>query len=351
MGRASTARGAAGALHFPHPLRHHCAAHAAHGGARLGALEELVGSGSLFGTVETQLLLRSCSATGVLLFVLWALSPVGGQAALRLLDVRPVASESVRTLWYLAQGREPETAFLKPTHMTHRRDTIASLYQASLLAPEAVLQGPEDTWGNVKIPYFEKLNASATDRDGWVAVPASNVTYSSLLGVPVTGLLPEDADVNASNFRLETEYYKLDCPRLLRVYEKDLAVSNVFNSSVETTASQCFRYNRRDAYWTCGSAKFRFLSQTNWTDARLMGAVLAPRDIIWQSRAKFEDGLTWTQATCSLTLSHVEVNVTCVHHEGIGRRQCRVKHMRPSRLPHPEPGVTPFETAFWPKVS
>jgi hypothetical protein len=319
-------------------------------GARLGALEELVGSGSLFGAVETQLLLRSCSATGVLLFVLWALSPVGGQAALRLLDLRAAASESSRTLWYLAQGREPATVFEGGSNLAHRRDTIASLYQASPLAPKAVLHGPEDTWGNVKIPYLEKLSASATDRDGWVAVPSSNVPYSSLLGVPVTGQRPEDANVNASDFRLETEYYTLECPELHKVHANELAVSGVFNSTMDATANDCTRSSRRDTYWTCGSSKFRFLTRTNWTDARLKEADPAPRDIIWQSRAKYENGLTWTQSFCSLALSHVEVNVSCVHHDGIGRRQCRVTQMRPSRLPHLTPSLTPFENSRVAKI-
>jgi hypothetical protein len=63
-------------------------------GATLGALDELLGSASLFGTEETQFLLRSCSIAGVLLFVLWALSPVGGQASLRLV------SKNMSELWY-----------------------------------------------------------------------------------------------------------------------------------------------------------------------------------------------------------------------------------------------------------
>jgi hypothetical protein len=125
-GRAAAARRAARPVRLPLSLRRHCAPHAAHG----GALEQLAGSGSLFGAVEAQLLLRTCSALGALLFALWALSPVGRQAALRLLDVRAAASESTRTLWYVAQGREPETHFAGGT-LANGRDTIAALYQAA----------------------------------------------------------------------------------------------------------------------------------------------------------------------------------------------------------------------------
>ncbi len=48
-------------------------------------------------------------------------------------------------------------------------------------------QAPEDPWGNVKIPYLEKLDVSTADRDGWVPVPTSGVPYSSLLGLLVIG--------------------------------------------------------------------------------------------------------------------------------------------------------------------
>jgi hypothetical protein len=52
-------------------------------GAPLGALDELFSSALLFGALQTQFLLRLCSITGMLLFVSWALSPIGGPATLQ----------------------------------------------------------------------------------------------------------------------------------------------------------------------------------------------------------------------------------------------------------------------------
>jgi hypothetical protein len=54
------------------------------------------------------------------------------------------------------------------------------------------------------------------------------VSYTPLLGVLITDLLSQNATVNASNFCLETEYYKLEFPTLQRVHEKRLAFSGVY---------------------------------------------------------------------------------------------------------------------------
>jgi hypothetical protein len=83
-------------------------------GAPLGALEELLGSASLFGTVETQFLLRSCTFTGVLLFVLWALSPVGGQASLRLVSKKNISAVREDEITYVAKEQAYSLAFVGP---------------------------------------------------------------------------------------------------------------------------------------------------------------------------------------------------------------------------------------------
>ena len=54
-------------------------------GERLGILDLLVGSTTLVNTITTQITLRIFSLIGPLLFVVWALSPVGGQASLRVM--------------------------------------------------------------------------------------------------------------------------------------------------------------------------------------------------------------------------------------------------------------------------
>jgi hypothetical protein len=311
-------------------------------GARLGTLEQLMGSGSIFGTLETQFLLRSASLLGAALFAVWALSPVGGQASLRVLEIGSATSVSTRTLWYVA--KEHQSVFYGGSPTSQWGSAVGALYQASLLAPEAVQQAPEDTWGNVKIPYLEKLDASTADRDGWVPVPTSGVSYSSLLGLPVIGRAPADRDANSSHFIVETQYFTLDCPivRMVRVHE-------FVNSTLNYTrmSSNMYLGTETDMFLRSQHITFSLSTNTNWTDARWTDPQLSARKILWQSLGHGEH----TQASCTLALSHVEANVTCggaggassVDNTAPRSSGCRVARMRKSRRPHRPANFTPFE--------
>jgi hypothetical protein len=88
------------------------------------------------------------------------------------------------------------------------------LFTAALLAPNKGKEGPEDTWGNVKIPRLESLNASSQTPDGWITVPRSGLRpedYVSLAGIPVIGR-PHNQD---AEFNLETTQMILDCQPFL----------------------------------------------------------------------------------------------------------------------------------------
>lgn len=60
-----------------------------------------MGSLTIFGAIELQVLLRTFDLLGVSHVVLWALSPLGGQASLRLLDTGVQRAVTNQTLRYL----------------------------------------------------------------------------------------------------------------------------------------------------------------------------------------------------------------------------------------------------------
>lgn len=118
---------------------------------------------------------------------------------------------STTELRYLSTG--PATTArglaLSLTEAFQYADTGA-LYTAALLAPLSTKIGPQDSWGNVKVPRLEALNASMPDANGWVKVPgniSSPETYSSLVGLPIVGL-PKNA---TSNFTIEANYLSVSC--------------------------------------------------------------------------------------------------------------------------------------------
>lgn len=168
-------------------------------------------SQSVWGTVESQILMQRITLVGANLLFLWALSPLGGQASLRLMQRDNQASYASTKLRYLTTG--PASAAFIPASIGSTRGKYSeagSLYNAALLAPLDNKLGPRDIWGNVKIPNLEALNVSSSDSDGWVTVPSSIDTpeaYTSLVGLPIAGL-PESA---ASNFSVEYNYLTVKC--------------------------------------------------------------------------------------------------------------------------------------------
>ena len=75
-----------------------------------------------------------------------------------------------------------------------------------------------DLWRNVKIPDISRLTVSANS-SGWTNVPASNVTYSSVLGIPLSNI-PKQGN---TSFLIESSYIALDC------YDNVTATTEFFN--------------------------------------------------------------------------------------------------------------------------
>ncbi len=71
-----------------------------------------------------------------------------------------------------------------------------------------------DLWGNVKIPFHSSVVASGipADSEGWVQVSSMNATengnlvWSSLFGIPVTGI-----NFGNTTFNIESTHMELTC--------------------------------------------------------------------------------------------------------------------------------------------
>ncbi|RAR00722.1 hypothetical protein DDE82_007094 [Stemphylium lycopersici] len=174
-------------------------------------LELLMASQSVWGTFESQLLMQKLTVVGVNLLFLWALSPLGGQASLRLMARQMQDSHTSAKIRYMTTGPAASMWGLYSTYSGNGKFSDAgALYTAALLAPLATKLGPQDPWGNVKIPTLEGLNTSIPDSDGWFAVSSESSapeTYSSLVGLPIVGLPSHDR----SKFNLEYTYLSVNC--------------------------------------------------------------------------------------------------------------------------------------------
>ncbi|KAF2823548.1 hypothetical protein CC86DRAFT_298901 [Ophiobolus disseminans] len=179
-------------------------------GARIGTLELLMASQSVWGTVESQIVLQRLTLVGVNLLFLWALSPLGGQASLRLMYRHDQLRSTETKLRYMTTGPGGTMWGLSSTYVGSGGFADAgALYTAALLAPLGTKTGPTDPWGNVKIPRLEFVDIANTDKAGWIPVPSQMQpeSYSSLVGLPIVGLPATDN----SKLTLDATYLTVDC--------------------------------------------------------------------------------------------------------------------------------------------
>ncbi|KAF4556410.1 Hypothetical protein D9617_1g082870 [Elsinoe fawcettii] len=176
---------------------------------KLGLLELLVGCRTVLSTLECQLLLGRLTATGVCLLLLWILSPLGGQASLRLLHLGEALTNIERPMLYLDTTSDRlyrRSVFENDFNAVYRHTRLASIFSSSLLASKATKNAPQDLWGNVKIPRVSSLRDTAVGPGGWYSVPnnLSMEEYTSLVGIPIVRQVAEPR--STSEFDLMYSY-------------------------------------------------------------------------------------------------------------------------------------------------
>jgi hypothetical protein len=118
----------------------------------------------------------------IAMLAIWAFSPLGSQATLRFISIRPSLGTSI-PVQYLYPDATTEMEEADAGILTNVPQT---LLLSSMISVSSTGSKPQDTWGNIKIPFYESLNASTKDEQGFVSVPTENVEYTSLIGIPVS---------------------------------------------------------------------------------------------------------------------------------------------------------------------
>ena len=266
-----------------------------------------MGSLTIFGTVELQFLLRTFDLLGIGLVLLWALSPLGGQASLRLLETGTQPTSSTQNVSYLNPEAESILVFGGDT-VQEIGFYINALYIAALFTTPATQASPVDTWSNVKVPTIEKLESTGKrDADGWYAVSPENASYSSLVGLPIDGT----KKTGSYNFYVESLYMTLDCPTVSDFTLEGGTTHGGFFIQFDNS-TQLILYPNQTSYPTVKPWRVNFSALSN-----------------------IESDNAFT-ANCTLTRSSVESNVTCDH------GSCSVTQIRRSLFDRRPPGWTPL---------
>lgn len=311
-------------------------------------------SQSVWGTVESQFLMRRLTLVGVNLLFLWTMSPLGGQASLRLLERSTKTVSEFMPLRYLSTG--PGSTVWTMTAGTYVESDgsltqVQPLYAAALYGSDQVKNGPEDIWGNIKIPFTQDLNSS------WTSVPPNASRpedYRALVGIPVIGR-PKNRD---ATFNLETSHVTIECEPF---HSFQTALSNYTQLQRLVPGQYWKNMSENDSPWgsketnTAVGARATFFLQTDLPmllgeDGRMdayagyiNNSVYAQphrkRQITYASKV-VSDGTkpeSMNIANCSLGQIHIETRVECT------LDKCTATQQRRSLIDTRDENVSPFD--------
>ncbi|KAL5118570.1 hypothetical protein ACEQ8H_003585 [Pleosporales sp. CAS-2024a] len=276
------------ANHLPIDLRsphgrffRHLGVYLAERGTTLGRLEQLVGCQSVFTALERQITLRYWSMVGFLSILVWLLSPLGGQSALRLLDMENRNVSSTATVRYLNPLTVTQSVLDGASDLNSGWATFTSIFLAALLSSSKYQDASMDLWGNVKFPLYKDI--MNTTLNEWKLVSqgdqGGNVTYGSLIGVPTIGM-PSDG---YSNFSIKARQFDITCS------------SNEMRFGV-----------KNDSIWANVTGTWGLESDPS------SAAIDYPRPIISMSLAgDYDTGSNYSVAACNVDLNYLEAKVVC----------------------------------------
>jgi hypothetical protein len=312
-------------------------------------------------TIATQIHLRTFNLVGICLIGLWALSPIGSQAALQFVTTPFSPVPSTVDVSYFNSRQQSYAAPDGPFKQSWYTG-FTMLFGASLIAPTAVKTSSVDLWGNVRIPYYSStLNSSKeVDSDGWVHIPADfKPTYSSLFGLPVSSV-----QIGNTTFTVESSYIQLNCNQMTHqnsnisgivLLNQAINSSTVVKSTLISTSGPFLSSKNVSFFddWGIGyqgpnTASFDatlystrevvpFLYPQSCPDCLTMNVSTAdPGTFLYQ---EFDGNDNSTSIFCTPQEVYVESAITC-ERTTTTSQNCHVTAQRLSQLPHMSTNIT-----------
>lgn len=214
--------------------------------------------------------------------------------------------------------------------------TVDFGYSASLFQTEKTKLGPEDAWGNVKVPRIESLDASTAGHNGWI--PFGNATirvelYSSLMGIPISNI-PTTGD---TDFTIESSYVSLDCPSVEYSIPYNSSNGGTLNILCNGCPDSSLSPVSIEDHSMVDADRVRSLLGVNFTVPPSNASELMPRIIDFYSINSAS--LQAVHIACYVLESHVETMINCTG--GI----CQPAAIRHSLTDFRPANVTPFD--YW----
>ncbi|GIZ44614.1 hypothetical protein CKM354_000780700 [Cercospora kikuchii] len=288
----------------------------------IGMLEHLLASRSLASAFLSLFRLRILSVWTPLILLTWCLSPLGGQAALRV--VSSTISRTTHPAWLVHvdwDGSYPVATYAS-TEQSYG-STIRSAFVGALSGNNNTKQESQDAFGNLRIPMLEAQTGQA-DKDGWYDTSSLEFPmHIALVGIPFSG-----AERHAKTmFTLRAAYFFLDCDVDINrhIYRDEISAYTAIpleNSAYEPLV-KIYNHTRSPSQTT---------NSTRWTP--LLRDLTAnhqcndtiPRVIGFQSRTYVPEESMVTEAWCNMTTSYIDARFSCDN----GPQNCSVHAIRRS---------------------
>ncbi|KXH37111.1 hypothetical protein CSIM01_00173 [Colletotrichum simmondsii] len=353
-------------------------------GATMGALEQLMGSRTVGGTLLIHIQLRALNLLTLSLILIWIFSPLGGQSVLRMLETRlrnVVTPSSVVYFDTDARSQFASWSDASPTSYAYninRMSIVNAMYNALILSPDAVKSDSMDVWGNVKIPALSSYGNFETTE--WQDVPANKgeLEFSSLVGVPITHVAEGNTTIS-----LESSYMHFACDNIsVSAFSYDtqsgpsFATAVIFNETSLCMSDRCRTvangtwqgWNLNQTTSSDGMSGWN-LALDNFVDAQWndydwyskrglrvedsnrpnvfaneKGVAANRTTLLFQAREQTSSRgpPDYTTSRCGVTQNYVESRVRCSRDSSTStaRQSCSVVAQRPSQKTHADENIS-----------
>ncbi|KAM0419071.1 hypothetical protein ACHAPT_012010 [Fusarium lateritium] len=310
--------------------------------------------------------------------VLWCLSPIGGQAAVRSLRPRSNSTTTeIRAMHYLRsnvsdivrfyQGNQPGDdagALWGGSGQSTLISGMRSIVVAAFSSPDILVShgngssvdfdevaysfgGPEqagrlgrqDLWQNVRIPYLQLLPGYDAEKPhDWVPVPSEwAVPYVSLVGIPIRG--GSSFGVGNSTMVIQSHYQTLSCG-------DEFNGTDWVKEGSEKLAFHSTRKGAKELHLQQGNENPNGAKPNIFIDIVNSTRIITDHDTNWQGVGRIREPIsklelvvggfcsndlgryTYMLRTCKVSTSYAEVGVACTRLSILDSLQCRAERVR-----------------------
>lgn len=350
-------------------------------------------SQTVFGTIKTAWDLRPIGKASVLLLLVWVLSPFGGQAILRSMQIVVASGEALVALKYMSLDPRISTQF-DTYHPTMPYDepekprvaqllfgtallsTAGSLHDLNGTAQQAIFEklvsnlggagaaigfSRRDMWNHARIPIVDLLpdfDEEAFNRDQWFDIPNDQVlSYSSAFGIPLfyqppkqTGSASFTIQSAYTRFKVSAHMYYLSLPLLtflLKCAEKWM-MGPKFKTHLNH-ANSTFLPVEGESNSGNLTHKFEAISFDNATENLAVSdrpCDTKERQFLFHidQRTAWDVDHNSYGLICYPRTVYVEVDITCIRATEAGQLQCDARRIRRSQeTAHHCPGITEID--------